>query len=105
MFYIFVNRVSEREKGSELISQEGIQFGFYGRGYWLYFVGIFLFFINPAVRGLGSQLVAGPLGPSCSLGVPGSSQGEDGATREYIDETKPEATKPVAIACKYSDVQ
>ena len=76
LFYIFVNRVSEREKGSELISQEGIQFGFYDHGYWLYFVGIFLFFINPAVWGLGSGLVAGPLGPSCFLGVPGSSQGE-----------------------------
>ena len=74
LFYIFVNRVSEREKGSELISQEGIQFGFYGHGYWLYVVGIFLFFINPAVWGLGSRLVAGPHGPSCSLGVPGSKQ-------------------------------
>ena len=29
----------------------------------------------------------------------------DWATREYIDETKPEATKPEAIAYKYSDVQ
>lgn len=44
LFYIFVNRVSERDKGPELINQERIQFGFYGHGYWSYFVGIFLFF-------------------------------------------------------------
>lgn len=44
LFYILVNRVSEREKGPELINQEGIQFGFYGHGYWSYFAGIFLFF-------------------------------------------------------------
>ena len=66
LFYIFVNWVSEREKGSELISQEGIQFGFYGHCYWLYFVGIFLFFINPAVWGLGSRPAAGSRGPSFS---------------------------------------
>lgn len=54
LFYIFVNRVSEREKGPELISQEGIQFGFYGHGYWSYFAGIFLFVINAVIWGLGS---------------------------------------------------
>lgn len=45
LFYIFVNQVSEREKDPKLIIQEGIQFGFYGHGYWSYFVGIFLFFL------------------------------------------------------------
>lgn len=64
MFYIFVNRVSEREKGPELINQEGIQFGFYGHGYWSYFVGIFLFFINAVIWELESWLAAGPRGSS-----------------------------------------
>ena len=54
LFYIFVNRVSEREEGPELINQEGIQFGFYGHGYWSYFAAIFLFFINTAIQGLRS---------------------------------------------------
>lgn len=46
LFYIFVNQISEREREMDpkLIIHEGIQFGFYGHGYWSYFVGIFLFF-------------------------------------------------------------
>lgn len=64
LFYIFVNQASEEEKDPKLIIHEGIQFGFYGLGYWSYFVGIFLFFINPVVWGLRSRLAAGPRGSS-----------------------------------------
>lgn len=60
-FYIFVNQVSETEKDPKLIIHEGIQFGFYGHGYWSCFVGIFLFFINLAVWGWGADWLLGPV--------------------------------------------
>lgn len=63
LFYIFVNQVSEREKDPELISQEGIQFGFYGRGYWSYFCGeLFICLLTQESGNQGIDWVLGPVG-------------------------------------------